>query len=310
MLISRLLETLMDLTRPTGSRWLEYGLLVLAAGTTANSLMGPLGTGTIAYHYSETLVNQGIGLDAVALIASVPMAVFAAVLLFRAHPAGAVVALVPATFSAYMIPQYVVGPDYLHLPGNNEQFFLFHVSMFVLAVVLAIGAWVQIDGDTLRPDSVRADRMRSWVMFGVAAFILFGRWLPAIVELSRGRPRSVDFVENPTAYLLIGILDLGLVVPAAVAAGVGLWGGAAWGRKAGYAVMGWFALVPAAVAAMAITMQLRGDPNAETATTVLFVVAASVFTFGAGLLYRPMFTSQSLVATGEVKRSEVVRGTF
>ncbi len=66
-----------------------------------------------------------------------------------------------------------------------------------------------------------------------------------------------------------------------------------WARTAAYAIIGWFALVPAAVAAMAVVMQLRDDPNATTAATILFVVAATVFTFGADWLYRPMFTSAS-----------------
>ncbi|MCH8899512.1 MAG: hypothetical protein IH942_03330 [Acidobacteria bacterium] len=88
---------------------------------------------------------------------------------------------------------------------------------------------------------------------------------------------------------MIGIIDVGLVVPAAVAAGIGLRRGAPWAREAAYVVIGWFALVPAAVAAMAITMQVNGNPNATTGATVLFGVAAIVLTVGAVILYRPLF---------------------
>ena len=130
-------------------------------------------------------------------------------------------------------------------------------------------------------------------MFTVAAFIFLGRWLAGVVDLIGGEPFSVDFVENPTAYLLIGILDLGLVVPAAIAAGLGLRLGTGWAREAAFAVVGWFSLVPASVAAMAITMQVNGDPNATTGATVLFSVAAVVFTLGAALLYRPLFNQRS-----------------
>jgi hypothetical protein len=48
--------------------WLAYGLFALAGGLVANSLFGPLVSETIRYHYSDSLLNQGIGLDAVALL--------------------------------------------------------------------------------------------------------------------------------------------------------------------------------------------------------------------------------------------------
>ncbi|MEZ5175528.1 MAG: hypothetical protein R2823_04910 [Acidimicrobiia bacterium] len=270
-------------------RWLGFGLFALALGLAANSVLGPLFLETIRYHYSESLINQGIGLDAVVLFGAVPIAVAAGVLILRGHMAGPILAFIPTTFAAYMAPQYVVGPEYLELPGNNEQYFVFHLALFVLAVVLLFGAWGCVDRDRLVPASGPADRRRSWVMFGVAAFILLGRWLPGIVDLVDGDPSGADYLENPTAYLLIGVLDLGVVVPAAVVAGIGLRRNASWARTAAYAVTGWFALVPASVAAMAITMQVNDDPNATTGATVLFSVAAVIFTVGAALLYRPLF---------------------
>lgn len=270
-------------------RWLAYGLIALALGLTANSVLGPLLVGAIRYRFSETLINQGIGLDAVALLGAVPVAVAAALLTLRGHLAGPVLALIPATFAAYMAPQYVVGPDYLGIAGNNEQFFLFHLGLFVLALGTIVLAWTETDRTRLRPATAGSDRRRSWVMFGVAAFILLGRWLPFLVELTQGDPTSPDYVENPTSFLLIGLLDLGLVVPAALTAGIGLRFHASWSRTAAYAVIGWFALVPAAVAAMAIAMVVNGDPAADTGTAAVFAVAAVVFTAGAAALYRPLF---------------------
>lgn len=275
--------------RSSRRRWLAYVLLVLAVGLTANSVLGPLLVGAIRYRFSETLINQGIGLDAVALLGAVPVAVAAAVLTLRGHLAGPVLALIPATFAAYMAPQYVVGPEYLGIAGNNEQFFVFHLGLFVLALGSIFLAWTEIDRTRLRPATAESDSRRSWVMFGVAAFILLGRWLPFLLELTQGDPTSPDFTENPTSFLLIGLLDLGLVVPAALTAGIGLRLHASWSRTAAYAVIGWFALVPAAVAAMAIAMVANGDPAADTGTAVMFVAAAVVFTAGAASLYRPLF---------------------
>jgi len=268
--------------------WLAYALFGLAGGLVANTVLGPLFTGTIAYHYSESLINQGIAVDAVALAGAV-IAVVAAFLVKRGHRAGPVLALIPGAFTAYMSPQYLIGPDYLGLPGNNERFFLLHLGLFVLGLGVILAAWSAVDREWLAPQSRVSDRKRIWVMLGVAGFIVLGRWLPAVLDLTSGQPTNPDFLENPTAYLLIGILDLGLVVPAAIVAAVGLGRGAQWARTAAYAVIGWFALVPASVAAMSITMWINDDPNADSGTMTLFVVAAVVFTAGAALLYRPLF---------------------
>jgi len=275
------------------ARWLAGGLIALATGLVANAVLGPLSLGVIEYQFSETLVNQGIGLDVVALAGAAPIAVAAAGLILRGHRAGPVLAFIPATFSAYMAPQYAIGPDYLGMPGNNEQFFLFHLALFVLAVAMLLLAWRAVDPAGLEPSTRRSDRLRSLVLFGVAAFVLLGRWLPILPDLLSGDPTTTDYLENPTAFMLIGILDLGLVVPSAITAAVGLRIGTRWARTAAYAVIGWFALVPASVAAMAITMVVNDDPNADTGLMTVFTVAAVVFTIGAAVLYRPMLRSDS-----------------
>ena len=285
--------------------WLVRILWILGIGIGTNAVLGPMGMRVIDYRFSETLIDQGIGLDVVALFGVVPVAFAAALLTRRDHAAGPVLAFVPTTFGAYMLPQYVVGPEYLSLPGNNEQFFLFHLALFVVAVAGLLLAWNSIDSQRLRPSSAASDLRRSWVMFGVAAFIGLGRWLPGLVELTAGDPALADFVENPTSYLLIGLLDLGLVAPAAIAAGVALRLHATWARKAAYAVIGWFAMVPASVASMAIVMVVRDDPAASTSLAGFFTVAALVFLLGAIALYRPMFWRPAKVQRAGERRPDV-----
>jgi hypothetical protein len=124
-------------------------------------------------------------------------------------------------------------------------------------------------------------------MAGVAVFIVL-RWSPVVVALASGRDGGAAYRDNPTAQLLIAILDLGLVVPATVAVAVGLWLGASWARKGAYAVIGWFALVPVSVAAMAITMQVRGDPDGSLASSLGLTVVALVFLVAAAALYVPL----------------------
>lgn len=83
------------------------------------------------------------------------------------------------------------------------------------------------------------------------------------------------------------------MIPAALIAAIGMRRHRRWARTAAYVVIGWFALVPAAVAAMAIVMTVNDDPNASTGATAMFVAAATVFTVGAASLYRPLFDTDA-----------------
>jgi hypothetical protein len=123
-------------------------------------------------------------------------------------------------------------------------------------------------------------------MVGVATFLLL-RWGPALTALAGGDRTDPAYRDNPTAFLLVALLDLGLVVPAVVAAAVGLRRSAGWARTAGYLVIGWFSFVPVSVATMAITMQVRGDPQASAA---FLTVVAGVSLAAAVALYRPLLT--------------------
>jgi hypothetical protein len=195
------------------------------------------------------------------------------------------------------MPQYVIGPDYLGLPGNNEDFALGHIALFVLAVAVAIGAWRTVDPARLRPDTEASDRRRGWVLVGVAAFIALGRQLPAIVGVIGDPSTNEAYQDNPTAFWLVAFLDLGVVTPAALAAAVGLRRSATWARTATYAVIGWFSLVPVSVFAMNVAMRVNDDPLATTSDSVVFGVAAVILTTGAIVLYRPMFTADPTVTT-------------
>lgn len=266
---------------------LLVGLVLLGLGLVANSVLGPLATGAMEYHYGESMVNQGIGLDAVALVVVAPMALFAAWLVHRERVAGPVLAFMPGTFAAYMAPQYVIGPDYLGLPGNNEQFFLLHLHLFLVGIAVVLLAWQHVDRLHLLPDTRTSDRRRTWVLLGAAAFI-FLRWLPLLPELVAGAPTDPTFLDNPTAFMLIGMLDLAIVVPATLTAAFGLWSGAVWGRAAAYAMIGFYAVVPLSVAAMAATMVVNNDPMGSLPATLGFGLVALVGTLGAIALYHPL----------------------
>jgi hypothetical protein len=130
--------------------WLAFGLFGLAAGLATVSLLGPLVSGIIEYHVGETLRNQTIGLDAVGLAVVAPLAVVAGRLALRGHAAGPALGLGIGTFTTYMFVQYILGPDYLGLPGNNELLFPLYLALFALGWVVALTAWHALDAERLR----------------------------------------------------------------------------------------------------------------------------------------------------------------
>lgn len=274
--------------RMSANRWLGIGLLGLGAGMAVNSLLGPLVTDAVRYHVTTLLLNQTIGLDAVSLTIVVPLSIAAGILALRAHPAAPLLALGPASYAAYMFPQYIVGPDYLRLPGNNELLFPLHVALFALGVTLVILAWSATDAERLPPSSRRRDRLVGVVLLALAAFLVV-RWSPALSDAMSDAPTGTDYLEGPTFFWTIALLDLGAALPAAVATGFGLLRGVAWARKAMYAVVAWFALVGAAVTGMNVAYHVNDDPNASVAALVAFTVYALVFASFAAFVYRPLF---------------------
>ena len=187
-----------------------------------------------------------------------------------------------------MFPQYIVGPDYLRLPGNNELLFPLHVALFALGLALVILAWRATDAERLPPSSPRKDRLVGGVLLALAAFLVV-RWAPALSDAMSDAPSGTDYREGPTFFWTIALLDLGAALPATVVTGIGLVRGVAWARKAMYAVVAWFALVGVAVAGMNVADHVNDDPNASVTALAAFTIYALVFASFAAFVYRPLF---------------------
>lgn len=240
-----------------------------------NSVLGPLGLDVIRYRFSDALVAQGIGLDAVSLVLVAPLSVVAGVLTLRRRPLGPSLGLAVGAYVAYMAVQYVVGPEYLRIPGNNERFFPFHLGLFVLGLAAAAGAWTTAESASLPP--VGDEGARRWGALLLAVGVLLAlRYLPILAPLVAGDAPGAEFRENPTSFLLIATLDLGVFLPMAVAAGLALRRDRGWARKGLHLVMGWFALVGLAVAAMAVVMWQRGEPAMSQGQMLVFCAVAVV----------------------------------
>lgn len=265
---------------------LASGLVAIAVGLAIVALLGPFAFGVIEYHVTETLRNQTIGLDAVSLTLVAPLGLLAALLVLHRHPAGAALGLGIGAYTSYMLVQYILGPEYERLPGNNELLFPLCLVLFALGWGVALASWRAFELDAR---SGKRDRLIGRVVLPLLAFITFARYLPALADWMSATPEDTGYLAGPTFAWAIAMLDLGIFLPATVAACVGLVRGAAWAPRALYLVVGWFGLVGPAVAAMALTMFLNDDPNASGGATVFMTALGLGFVFLALYLYRPLF---------------------
>jgi len=126
------------------------------------SVLGPLVLDVIHYRVSETVRDQTVGLDLASLALVAPLTLGVAVLALRRHPAAPALALGPAAYAAYMLAQYVLGPEYLRIPGNNERFFLLFLALFVVAGFVGVCAWNMLDVSVLPAIDERVE----WQVFG------------------------------------------------------------------------------------------------------------------------------------------------
>ena len=283
---------------PVAPSWLPGALLVLAGSLVLIAVLGPLGLGAVQYRYSTSMLNQAVGLDAFAVAVVAPLAVAAAALTVRRHPAGPLIASAPAGFAVYMLPQYVIGPEYLVLAGNGERAFPLFVGAFVLSGAVLLTAWSVARAPTL-PDrlwSRRAALLLALSVFVVGGMYVGNGFLQAVGDFPSfvaDRAASTEYDEHPTAYWLVAFLDLAIVVPLTVATAVGLLRRRAWAVRASYAVLGWYAAVPGSVAAMALTMLARNDPAASAGRATVFTVAAVVFAALAGRAFAPLLRRET-----------------
>ncbi|MFG2045468.1 hypothetical protein [Dactylosporangium sp. NPDC048998] len=271
-----------------GHRLLGAGLILLGAVVAATAVLGPLVTGVLRYHTSGTTLNQVMGGDAAALAVVAPYCLVVGVLSLRGHPAAPVLALPPAVFAVYTFTQLIVGQEYLRLPGNSERYFPLLFSGFLVGGLIAVTAWRTIDAPRLPAMSRRLDRLAAGVLFAVAFFLVL-QHMPSLADALRDTPTRAEYVSSPTPFWLVKLMDLGIVVPAAIAAGVGAARGAAWARTPVYAIVGAYTLLGASVAGMGITMYVNNDPDASLAVAAGFTLFALVFAWLSFVVYRPLF---------------------
>jgi hypothetical protein len=232
---------------------------------------------------SETLRNQTLGLEAVSLLVVAPLSVVIGVLARRGHRAAPYVGVAIGAYTAYMLVQYIVGPSYLDYP----RVLPLQLGLFVLGWVVALRAWIIGRSNEAVSPPVRSLRHHAVALFALAAFVVM-RYAPAFAGMLEGSPVPADAVDDPAMFWTILLMDLGIFVPLALAAGVALRRGQAWAQTALFAAAGWFLLVTTAVTAMAATMLVNGDPHSAAGQVIIFGLTELLVIAYVARLYRPI----------------------
>jgi hypothetical protein len=238
-------------------------LVLLAIALAANVLLGPLGLGWIVWRVSANGLNQTYGADAASLLLVVPAALTAAWLWWRGHRLAAPLALGVGLATLYYAVAEILGPDYIRYQGNNERFGLLFLALVVLSWMTAARAWTALDPAPPAP-SVWLARAFATVLVLGGALIGFA-WLAQLVTIARTGTVDAAYLDAPSAFWTIRIVDLGFIVPLCFITGVGLWRGQATARKAAYGVAAFMTMQAAAVLAMGSVMLWRHDPTASPA---------------------------------------------
>ena len=250
--------------------------IALGAGIAVNSLLGPLGLKVIEYRTAETALNQLKGADLASLAVVAPASLAAGWMWLRRHPLAPIASLAPAAYASYTFTQAILGVDYGRYEGNNEKFFPLHLALVVSGGAIAIRSWTELDARVLPPLSKRLRKTAAFTLLGSAAFLTLGLHVPGLLAVWRGDPPA-EYVDAPATFWVVKLMDLGIIVPAAVAAGAALLRGSPAAQRATYGLTGVLALIGASVAAMAAVMQVNDDPSASPVFTAGFGVITVAF---------------------------------
>jgi hypothetical protein len=249
--------------------------ILLGVGIAANAILGPLVLGIIRIRESANMENQLLGGELTSLFVATPMAVIAGVLWWRGHALAPFVAMGPSGFGLYTYVQFVLVPDYSRYAGNNERYFPLYVVLVLLSWVLLWRAWRQLSVSSISAPGRRLAIATGTAIVTVnAAFAL--AWTASIAAQVNGPP-TVDYVEHPTAFWLIRLMDLGFVIPIGLVTGIRLLRSSINTAPTASAFVGVELLLACAVAGMAIRMSIRGDPGVTPILLVVSTGAAVAF---------------------------------
>lgn len=219
-------------------------------------------------HESVSMASQAIGQDLVTLLIAVPLLLVA----MRTISAGSVRGLLLRTgLLAYFAYTYLL----MAFGGTYNELFLVYVALFSASSFAFVLSIVSIDPDRLRGHFRErfAPRAVGWSLVGFGALLALlwlGRIVPAL--LTGKTPPGLD--SDTTLFVQAG--DLGIIIPAAVLAGILLMRGRAIGYVLAAVMLVNASTFGLALLAMAASMAAAGVAVAPV-EVVFFSVLAVVF---------------------------------
>ncbi len=236
-------------------------------------------TGAYAYN-AERVVAEGVGWDVVTLLFAAPALLAAAPSIARGSLRGRLFALGILTYFVY---QYLMYAVFWALGPLFPAFILIYASSAAAIVWLVSG----LDVASLPARAtVRFPRRAMAVFSGLMALLLVAMWVPRIATGMRGDMAGAGMFGMPT--LTVQAMDLGMIVPLAVATAVLVWKGRPWGYLLAtiFAVKG--VTMAGAICAMLVSAAIV-EGSLEVPPTIIFASA----TLAAGWLALRMFSSYS-----------------
>ncbi len=240
---------------------MPVALLLLGVALAANVVFGPLGFGVLVWRVSALGLNQTYGADAASLALIVPSALAGAWLWRARHPLAAPLALGAGLVTLYYAVAETLGGDDIRYAGNNERFFLLFLALIILSWTIAVRAWAALDAEPLA--------LSPWLARSLAVVMLLGggliglAWTAQLVPMALGSGPGPEFLDSPSAYWTIRIVDLGFIAPVSLWTGVGLLRRNPEAVKAACALSCFLTLQGASVLAMGFVMLWRLDPTAS-----------------------------------------------
>ena len=215
---------------------------------------------------SASMEAQAIGQDLVTLVFAVPVTFGALILSFRGSQRGDILLLGQLAYFAYTYLSYA-----MLLPFN--QLWLVIVAIFSMSLAGLIVGLSTIDAKELASRYEPKYPRKVVSMYMMLAGGLVGlMWLGAIIipaTISGSLPPSV--IEESGGNLAIQVMDLGIIVPLSITAGILLWRNRPVGYLLASVILVKAATLLLAILAMIVFMQRAGTPGSP-AQVILFLL--------------------------------------
>lgn len=249
----------------------------VALGIIVAGILGPLILGVIKFRLPELLVNQYIGGEVVTLILAAPALIAAGVLWRRDDPLAPVLSIGPAAYTVYTFITAIAGQEYALYDGNAEKAFPLYAALILggtLIVAIAGSELMRTDAP-MPPQGLR--KITAGVLLAIAIFFAFA-WSAQIAQVYRGDPPS-EYAEGPALFWLIKLMDLGFLLPAFLAAGIGLLKVHPVAIRLSYGMVCYAVCMSGAILGMAVAMVMKDDPAASTGMIAFLMPVTALLAF-------------------------------